>query len=309
MFFRGSLANKGQDAVAGAEMALLSRYAGVGLWDALLHDGDPMHAKSRWRWSDEFRLLVGFDHGDTTGFPDVVGSWSDRLHPEDAPPTFQAFGACLADRTGRTGYDVTYRLKMKDGNYRWFRAIGGVARDAGGRAERACGALIDVHAERDQAERAALLDRNAGVGLWDALFHDGDPMHAKSRWRWSDEFRRLIGFGQGDTTGFPDVVGSWSDRLHPEDAPPTFQAFGACLNDRTGRTGYDVTYRLEDEGRQLSLVPRHRWRGPRRLRPWRCAPAARSIDVHAEKAAQSFGRPVPRSSARRLLPTWRTRSD
>jgi len=153
MFFRGSSANKEQSAGAGGEMALLSRYAGVGLWDALLHDGDPMHAKSRWRWSEEFRRLIGFDHGDTSGFPDVVGSWADRLHPEDAQPTFQAFGACLNDRTGRTGYDVTYRLKMKDGAYRWFRAIGGVARDAGGRAERACGALI-----RRQYQR-----RNSGI--------------------------------------------------------------------------------------------------------------------------------------------------
>src|SRR3954454_15634474 len=113
-------------------MALLSRHAGIGLWDALLHEGDPMHAKSQWRWSDEFRRLVGLTHGDLTGSPNVVGSWADRLHPEDAQPTFEAFMACLNDRSGRTGYDVSYRLKMKDGAYRWFRAIGGIARDAGG---------------------------------------------------------------------------------------------------------------------------------------------------------------------------------
>src|SRR5208283_5741864 len=104
-------------------MSLLSRHAGVGLWDAILHQGDPMHPNSKWRWSEEFRRLLGFAQGDTAGFPDVVGSWADRLHPEDAPPTFAAFGACLSDRSGRTGYDVVYRLKMKDGSYRWFRAI------------------------------------------------------------------------------------------------------------------------------------------------------------------------------------------
>ncbi|HAE49252.1 MAG TPA: chemotaxis protein, partial [Tistrella mobilis] len=63
-------------------------------------------------------------------FPDKVQSWSDRLHPEDSGYTFEAFAACLNDRSGRTGYDVTYRLKMKDGAWRWFRAVGGVARDA-----------------------------------------------------------------------------------------------------------------------------------------------------------------------------------
>ena len=226
-------------------MSLLSRYSGVGLWDAVLHEADPMHARSQWRWSDEFRRLLGFAHGDTVGFPNVVGSWADRLHPEDAGPTFDAFGACLNDQTGRTGYDVSYRLKMKDGSYRWFRAIGGVARNANGRAERACGALIDIDAQKNEAEVSALLGQNAGVGLWDALLHDGDPMHAKSRWTWSGEFRRLLGFDRNDERGFPNLPGSWADRLHPEDAGQTLNAFSACLADKSGRTGYDVTYRLK----------------------------------------------------------------
>ncbi len=227
------------------EMLLLSRYAGVGLWDAVLYDGDPMHQRSKWRWSEEFRRLLGFDRNDVAGFPDVVGSWADRLHPEDMQPTFAAFGACLNDRSGATGYNVTYRLKMKDGSYRWFRAIGGVARDAAGIASRACGSLIDIDAERNELERAALLDRNAGVGLWDAVLFQSDPMHKNSVWRWSADFRRLLGFQPDDVTGFPDVVGSWASRLHPEDARPTFSAFGACLADGSGRTGYDVLYRLK----------------------------------------------------------------
>jgi PAS domain-containing protein len=204
-----------------------------------------MHAESRWTWSPEFRRLLGFAPRDTAGFPDVVGSWADRLHPEDAPPTFAAFNGCLNDRTGRTGYDVTYRLKMKDGSYRWFRAIGGVSRDASGMAARACGALIDVDAQRNEDERSSLLGRFAGVGLWDAVLHNGDPMAPTSRWTWSPEFRRLLGFDHGDKQGFPDVVGSWADRLHPEDAPGTFDKFNACLGDRSGRTGYDVVYRLK----------------------------------------------------------------
>jgi len=226
-------------------MRLLSRHAGVGLWDAVLYRGDPMDVKSAWHWSEEFRRLLGFEQDDLTGFPNLVGSWADRLHPEDAAPTFAAFGACLNDRTGVTGYDVTYRLKTKSGAYRWYRAIGGAARDEQGMAVRACGALIDVDLQKNEEERSALLGKYAGVGLWDAMFFQGDPMHARSRWTWSPEFRRLLGFHRDDMIGFPDVVQSWSDRLHPEDAGPTFAAFGGCLEDRSGRTGYDVVYRLK----------------------------------------------------------------
>ena len=67
-------------------------------------------------------------------------------------------------------------------------------------------------------EMLGLLDKHAGVGLWDAVLHNGDPMHARSTWRWSSEFRRLLGFGSAGE--FPDVVGSWADRLHPPIWPP-----------------------------------------------------------------------------------------
>ena len=94
-------------------------------------------------------------------------SWSDRLHPEDVDPTFAAFNGCLDDHSGRTGYDVTYRLKTKSGTYRWFRAVGGLARDGAGLALRACGSLIDVTMVQDATERMDLLSQHAGVGLWD----------------------------------------------------------------------------------------------------------------------------------------------
>jgi PAS domain-containing protein/DNA-binding ferritin-like protein len=224
---------------------LLSRYCGVGLWDAHLVNGDPMHPASQWRWSHEFRRLCGFAPDDIQGFPDLAASWADRLHPEDAQPTFDAFTRFLADRTGTLGYDVTYRLKMKAGNYRWFRAIGGAKRAPSGLPERVCGALIDIDEQMNQTQRADLLNNFAGVGLWDALIVDGDAVGPKSRWHWSPEFRRLCGFAYDDTKGFPDHVSSWADRLHPDDAEATFAAFNACLKDRSGHSTYDVIYRLK----------------------------------------------------------------
>ncbi|MGX9964466.1 methyl-accepting chemotaxis protein [Roseomonas sp. F4] len=124
----------------------LSNHAGVGLWDAILHEGDAMHPLSRWTWSAEFRRLCGFTSA--AEFPDKVQSWSDRLHPEDVDGTFAAFGAALA--SGGT-YDTSYRLKVKDGSYRWFRATGGVILDANRKPRRACGSLVDIHAAK-QAE-------------------------------------------------------------------------------------------------------------------------------------------------------------
>jgi PAS domain S-box-containing protein len=126
---------------------ILGRHSGVGLWDAILFNGDAMHKQSRWTWTPEFRRLCGFSS--EAEFPNVVQSWSDRLHPDDAGPTFAAFGAALASGSG---YDVSYRLKVKDGSYRWFRATGGVVKDNAGVPRRACGSLVDIHAAKQAEE-------------------------------------------------------------------------------------------------------------------------------------------------------------
>jgi ABC-type transporter Mla subunit MlaD len=124
----------------------LSAHCGVGLWDAVLYQGDAMHPKARWTWSGEFRRLCGYRT--EAEFPNVVQSWSDRLHPDDTAATFAAFGATCASGIG---YDVTYRLKVRDGSYRWFRATGGVVLDEQRRPRRACGSLVDIN-DRMQAE-------------------------------------------------------------------------------------------------------------------------------------------------------------
>ena len=135
----------------------LSLYSGIGLWDAILHEGDAMHPKARWTWSSEFRRLCGYKT--EAEFPNVVQSWSDRLHPDDAPATFAAFGSTC--QTG-VGYDVKYRLKVKDGSYRWFRATGGVVLDEKGKPRRACGSLVDIHELMTaEAEKRALINNLA----------------------------------------------------------------------------------------------------------------------------------------------------
>ena len=135
----------------------LSLHCGIGLWDAVLHDGDAAHPKTRWTWSTEFRRLCGYET--EAEFPNVAESWSDRLHPEDAPAVSAAFMSTC--RTG-VGYDVKYRLKVKNGTYRWFRATGGVVLDETRKPRRACGSLVDIDdLVKAEEEKRALIHRLA----------------------------------------------------------------------------------------------------------------------------------------------------
>ena len=101
-------------------------------------------------WSDEFRRMVGF-RGESD-FPNTVEAWSSRLHPEDVEGTFSSFNACIKDLSGRTPYDVDYRLKVHDGSYRWFHASGNVVRDRGGHPEEIIGVFIDIDEEKRKSE-------------------------------------------------------------------------------------------------------------------------------------------------------------
>ena len=156
---------------------VLDKSCGVGLWDALLYNADALDPRSVWTWSPEFRRLIGY--ADEQEFPNVCQSWSDKLHPDDAPATFAAFGGHLTDKSGNGQYDVTYRLKMKDGQYRWFRATGGCRYSADGQTIRACGSLTFIHEQRAREERIKLdadSDQTLLTALADGLtaLADGD---------------------------------------------------------------------------------------------------------------------------------------
>ncbi len=226
---------------------LIRRASGEGLWDMEVKPDDSTNADNPFWWSEQFRKMLGYR--DERDFPNVLASWSDLLHVEDKQKTLTAFGAHLGDRTGRTPYDVTYRLKCKDGIYRWFRARGETVRTADGTPLRVAGTLIAIE---DQIERQRMLDTThtrfelsremINDGVWDLAVVAGDPVNPKNAFWWSPQFRRLLGFE--NETDFPDVFDSWSSRLHPEDKDKTIDAFARHLTDKSGRTGYDVTYRL-----------------------------------------------------------------
>jgi PAS domain S-box-containing protein len=132
---------------------MTSDVLGIGLWDMEVVRDDPVNAANTFTWSPEFRGMLGF--GGEEEFPNVLGSWSGRLHPDDRERTLAAFAAHIGDHTGKTPYDVEYRLMMKSGEYRWFRAFGATLRDGGGAPLRAAGALEDISEKKDMEQTIA----------------------------------------------------------------------------------------------------------------------------------------------------------
>ncbi len=126
---------------------------GSGMWSM---DFDEKARMVGVHWSDEFRRMLGFN--DVKDFPDRLDSWSARLHPEEHDRIMKEFYDTVEDYTGRKTYNVEYRLRVKSGEWRWYRATGRLIRRPNGSPKNYVGMFVDItqHKEQDQLLHEAL---------------------------------------------------------------------------------------------------------------------------------------------------------
>jgi len=124
------------------KLNLMVKASKIGLWDMEVVPYDLINPMNHFIYSDEFRHMLGYSS--ETDFPNLLGSWSDLLHPEDKQSTLDAFVSHLTDRSGRTPYNIEFRLLKKNGEYTYYRTSGETIRDSEGHAIRIAGALVDI---------------------------------------------------------------------------------------------------------------------------------------------------------------------
>ncbi|MBU1258870.1 MAG: PAS domain-containing protein, partial [Alphaproteobacteria bacterium] len=119
--------------------------------------------------------------------------WLVALHPDDLPRTITIWTKHLASGAP---IDIDYRIRLRDGNYRWMRARAAARRDEQGQIVRWYGTLEDVHAQKlalralaDSEERSRLAVQAARLGIWDFDVATGER-------RWSAEFRAMLGLSE-----------------------------------------------------------------------------------------------------------------
>lgn len=182
---------------------------------------------------------------------DQLGRWSERLHPADRQPHLEALGRHLADRSGRTPFALEVRMRSATGgDYRWCSISGVSRRDAQGVSLAIGGTLRDIHEQHLHNEALELAATRFDIsremlhdGLWDIEVVAGDPVNPKNTIWWSSQMRRLLGYNSVEE--FPNTLESWTSRLHPDDTTRAIGAFVAHVDDRSGKTPFDVDYRLK----------------------------------------------------------------
>lgn len=221
-----------------------------GLWYMHYPKDGKINIDTPFIWSDKFRRMLGYT--DKEDFPNVLGSWSLKLHPTEHDAIFAAFGASLADKTGKTPYDVVYRLQLKNGEYKWFKATGTVKRDASGNPLMIGGSLTDIDKDRkNQLELEKTLVRfdysqdMVSDGVWSARLYDNSKniTDSQNRFWWSMRFKELLGYNPDET--LENNIKTLFGVIHREDLPQVEKAIDELLHSSNPKFYFDMECRMK----------------------------------------------------------------
>lgn len=145
--------------------------------------------------------------------------WAEVLHPDDAARARERWSESAEE--GKT-YEIEYRLRGGDGEYRWFLGRAEALLDDDGRVARWCGTCTDIHDRKTASDRSLRLAAEAArLGYWDWDI-------AADSITWSDHLEQVTGaspskFG-GTFEGFLKLV-------HPDDRGRVGAAVRKALDD------------------------------------------------------------------------------
>jgi PAS domain S-box-containing protein len=173
--------------------------SGDGVWDWDLQSNETTYSA---RWKE----MLGYDENDI--LPNFR-EWLNRTHPDDRARVDEAAQACLNGEAEL--YVVEYRLRCKDGSYKWILARGMVvSRDEDGKPLRMIGTHTDIsvrkraeEALRQNQEKLKEAQRIAHVGSWQLDLMTNHVV-------WSEELYRIFGL---------------NPELPPPDYPEHFRLF------------------------------------------------------------------------------------
>jgi PAS domain S-box-containing protein len=83
------------------------------------------------------------------------GEWESRLHPDDRPIAIERLEQYLTGKLA--SYNAEFRLRHKDGSWRWVNALGEVLRDKNGNQTRMIGCHIDITERKLAVESLQLM--------------------------------------------------------------------------------------------------------------------------------------------------------
>ena len=193
--------------------------------------------------------------------------WAGVVHPDDEAAARANLARALTDGEP---YAVEYRLRRRDGEYRWHIARGVPLRDSAGEVAGWVGSASDVHDLRFEQARYRTLSDTVRELIWSAA-PDGKVTYANLR------FWEYFGIEPGDWS-----LETWRATVHPDDLAEAWRLYSGAM--ATGHP-FEFEYRLrrydgEQRWHVAQGVPLFDESGV--VSGWICS----ASDIHRRKAAE-----------------------
>lgn len=183
--------------------ALVEGAVNDGIWDRNILTGE-VYLSPRWKG------ILGYADND---LPNLVSSFAGLIHPDDQAASGEAVRTRLAEDKA---YAFDFRLRCKNGEYRWVHSRGRAVRDADNRPVRMVGTITDI-SERKRAE--ALIEEsrnNLARAETMALIGHYKYDQGSNTVTWSEGVYRIFGKARG---AFTPTLSNVLELVHPEDRP------------------------------------------------------------------------------------------
>jgi diguanylate cyclase (GGDEF)-like protein/PAS domain S-box-containing protein len=180
------------------------------------------------QWEEAF----GYERGETIGQP-----FSPFVHPGDVAGCLTFLQKVI--ETGKKQSGVEYRVRCKNGSYRWYTANGSLINDPvnGKPTFIGIGRDIDEHKQIEDALKNSefrwkFAIEGSGDGVWDWNIQTDEAVYS-IRWK------EMLGYSETDIL---PTNQEWVTRIHPDDRSYVAGAMQAYLDGETSI--YVVEYRL-----------------------------------------------------------------
>ena len=115
-----------------ARLRLALEAAEAGLWDRDLSTGAVLYSQA-------WKRQLGYEEDE---FPASWRHWEEHLHPDDRPSVLRALQDFISGRI--TTLDLEYRLRHKNGHFRWIHSRGALLKNEKGMPYRILGLNLDI---------------------------------------------------------------------------------------------------------------------------------------------------------------------
>lgn len=176
-------------------------------------------------FSNRWKEILGYDDEE---FENEFSVFTELLNDEDKPRVNKEIENYLSGKV--KNYEIEFRLRTKDGGYKWILARGKVLKDSNGIPIRFADSHTDTHEKKLQQIYNEELERRwefaldgSGDGIWDWNSKTNEVYYSK---RWKE----MLGYDDSD---IGNAVTEWQERIHADHKEEVNELFNNHIYDKS----------------------------------------------------------------------------